>query len=63
MFRVGNGYSPQPSTLLSKEGQDFLTRCLVHDPNERESAEMLLGHPFVKVTSTSLQTMFHPGFT
>ncbi|KAK1302381.1 Mitogen-activated protein kinase kinase kinase NPK1 [Acorus calamus] len=38
---------PLISEGLSEQGKDFLRKCLVKDPVERWTAEMLLGHPFV----------------
>ncbi|XP_047736133.1 uncharacterized protein LOC108666402 [Hyalella azteca] len=49
MFKVGMGQSPAYPPSLSKEGHDFLSRCFVHDPQERATASSLLHHPFVKV--------------
>ncbi|KAF2362966.1 Protein kinase domain [Trinorchestia longiramus] len=49
MFKVGMGQSPACPPSLSKEGQDFLSKCFVHDPQERATASSLLHHPFVKV--------------
>ncbi|KAK1258897.1 Mitogen-activated protein kinase kinase kinase NPK1 [Acorus gramineus] len=38
---------PLISEGLSEQGKDFLRKCLVKDPAERWTAEMLLSHPFV----------------
>lgn len=37
---------------LSEEASDFISRCLVRDPNLRPTALELLDHPFVKITRT-----------
>lgn len=51
MFRVGMGNCPAVPDSLSQEGKDFLSHCLVHDPNERWTASQLQDHTFVKVYS------------
>ena len=38
---------PQIPTHLSKEGLDFLAKCLDRNPAKRWTAEELLSHPFV----------------
>ena len=43
------GQSPDIPDHLSQEGKDFLGRCFVHLPEERASAQDLLGHNFTKV--------------
>jgi serine/threonine protein kinase len=40
---------PYPTCTLSDEAVDFLDKCLAFDPAERDSADRLLDHPFVKV--------------
>ncbi|KAJ1381239.1 Serine/threonine-protein kinase, active site [Sesbania bispinosa] len=48
LMRIGVGDElPLIPDELSKEGKDFLEKCLVKDPKKRWSAEMLLKHPFV----------------
>jgi len=49
MFKVGMGQSPDIPDHLSQEGKDFLGRCFVHLPEERASAQDLLGHNFTKI--------------
>ncbi|KAI4367415.1 hypothetical protein MLD38_023154 [Melastoma candidum] len=39
--------------IFSKDGLDFLSKCLVRDPKKRASAEELLNHPFVTGSSLS----------
>ncbi|XP_078150776.1 mitogen-activated protein kinase kinase kinase 18-like [Carex rostrata] len=49
IYRIGycSGSVPDIPDWLSKDAQDFLTNCLIRDPNERWLAEQLLCHPFV----------------
>ncbi|XP_010263514.1 PREDICTED: mitogen-activated protein kinase kinase kinase 2-like [Nelumbo nucifera] len=48
LFRIGFGEElPEIPGGLSAEGKDFLSKCLVRDPEQRWTAEMLLNHPFV----------------
>ncbi|EDV25031.1 uncharacterized protein TRIADDRAFT_24805, partial [Trichoplax adhaerens] len=49
MFQVGSGAAPVTPDSISDEGKDFLSRCLVHDPQDRWTTSELLNHPFVKV--------------
>ncbi|XP_005109668.1 mitogen-activated protein kinase kinase kinase 4 isoform X2 [Aplysia californica] len=48
MFKVGTGHSPPIPECLSREGKNFLSCCLVHDPAGRLTAAQLLDHMFVK---------------
>ncbi|XP_058735623.1 mitogen-activated protein kinase kinase kinase 20-like [Vicia villosa] len=49
MLRIGAGEeSPMIPEDLSKEGKDFVEKCLVKDPRKRWTAEMLLNHPFIE---------------
>ena len=43
---------PQLPSHMSKEGLDFLTRCLERDPKLRWTTEELLSHPFVSRNSS-----------
>ncbi|KAJ6419874.1 hypothetical protein OIU84_029904 [Salix udensis] len=48
LIRIGEGDElPVMPEELSPEGKDFLSKCLVKDPAQRWTAEMLLEHPFV----------------
>lgn len=50
LMRIGVGEElPEIPEELSEEGRDFLRKCLVRDPAERWTAEMLLEHPFLKI--------------
>ena len=42
---------PYPTNSISGEAITFLDRCLEFDPNDRYTADRLLDHPFVKVSS------------
>ncbi|KAK0064372.1 mitogen-activated protein kinase kinase kinase 4 isoform X1 [Biomphalaria pfeifferi] len=48
MFKVGMGHTPPIPEGLSKEGKNFLSLCLVHEPSQRATAAQLLDHIFVK---------------
>ncbi|PON61634.1 Serine/threonine protein kinase [Trema orientale] len=39
--------SPKVPEYMSKDGRDFLSKCLARDPRNRWSAQMLLDHPYV----------------
>jgi len=43
------GQSPAVPEELSEEGKNFLDVCFVHNPEERATAQDLLGHNFTKV--------------
>jgi len=45
------GEVPRAPAWLSRDGKDFLSRCLVRDPAARWTAEQLLAHPFVASAS------------
>ncbi|CAN6445581.1 unnamed protein product [Victoria cruziana] len=48
LYRIGmSNESPEIPAGLSKQGKDFLERCLEKDPRRRWTAEMLLHHEFV----------------
>ncbi len=51
MFQLGSGKTPcvHPPDALSDEGQDFIKRCFISNPEERWKAVHLLDHTFVKV--------------
>ena len=55
MYIVGMGQSPAVPEELSEEGKNFLDVCFVHNPEERATAQDLLGHNFTKVNSLVLQ--------
>ncbi|XP_065874834.1 mitogen-activated protein kinase kinase kinase 20-like [Euphorbia lathyris] len=53
--KIKNRYEmPKIPTHISKEGKDFLKRCLVRNPKFRFTAEMLLCHPFVSGSDDDL---------
>ncbi|XP_038048070.1 mitogen-activated protein kinase kinase kinase 4-like isoform X1 [Patiria miniata] len=65
LFKVGEGAIPTIADNLSSECKDFLSKCLVHSPLERWTANQLLDHPFLKVTpgidfQSMLQTNSRP---
>jgi mitogen-activated protein kinase kinase kinase 17/18 len=50
------GYSsdvPVIPTWISDEAKDFLSKCLIRDPEKRWSAEQLINHPFVDTSDNS----------
>ena len=49
MYAVGTGKRPAFPASLNEEGRDFLNRVLVHDHEQRDTADKLLDHPFTKV--------------
>jgi serine/threonine protein kinase len=51
MFKVGMGETPEVPESLSQEGQEFVDKCLQHDPKERWTASELLQHNFCKVSA------------
>ncbi|MED6124393.1 hypothetical protein PIB30_058538 [Stylosanthes scabra] len=52
VLKIANGDEiPQLPTHFSKEGLDFLTKCLERDPKKRFTAEELLHHPFLSRSS------------
>ncbi|KAG7976771.1 hypothetical protein I3843_06G167100 [Carya illinoinensis] len=52
--------TPQLPTQFSKEGLDFLAKCLDREPERRWRAEELLNHPFVSRNSTRTHTRQEP---
>lgn len=50
MFKVGMGETPEIPESLSQEGQEFVEKCLQHDPKDRASAMELKLHNFCKVS-------------
>ncbi|XP_074264806.1 mitogen-activated protein kinase kinase kinase YODA-like [Silene latifolia] len=54
LFKVGNSKEiPAIPDHLSKEGKDFVLKCLQRNPLDRPTAAQLLDHPFVKNVSPS----------
>ncbi len=47
--QVGMSRSPTIPEWLSREGKDFLSRCLEHDSKKRATTENLLSQLFLKV--------------
>lgn len=52
LFKIARGNAiPQFPLHFSKEGIDFLSRCLERDPNKRSTAHDLLSHPFINLST------------
>ncbi|CAR29712.1 ZYRO0G15290p [Zygosaccharomyces rouxii] len=56
MFKIGKSKSAPPIPddtlpLISQSGRDFLDQCFKIDPEERPTADKLLSHQFLKVSS------------
>ena len=49
MYKVGTGMTPRIPENLSEEGKEFLSHCLLTDPEARSTASQLKDHAFVKV--------------
>lgn len=48
LMKIGIGEElPEIPRDLSEEGKDFVSKCLVKNPETRWTAEMLLNHPFI----------------
>ncbi len=50
IYAIGSGETPAPElpTKFSQEARDFVSLCLVRDPEQRPSAAQLLDHEFLK---------------
>lgn len=58
LYRIGfSGDLPEFPRWLSKEGKDFLSKCLTKCPRERYTAKELLKHPFLKDYSLMSMSM------
>ncbi|OWM81288.1 mitogen-activated protein kinase kinase kinase 18-like [Punica granatum] len=48
LYRIGFSEDvPEIPAWLSEDAHDFLNKCLSRDPRQRQTAEQLLGHPFL----------------
>ncbi|KAJ6798426.1 putative mitogen-activated protein kinase kinase kinase 1 [Iris pallida] len=47
-FRIGRGEQPPIPNSLSRDARDFISQCVQVNPEDRPSAALLLGHPFVR---------------
>lgn len=56
LYRIGfSGDVPEFPMWLSKNGRDFLDKCLRRNPRERWTAKELLEHPFLEPNSKQLK--------
>ena len=46
-YQIGRGQLPPVPSSLSLVAREFIHKCLRVDPDDRPSADELLGHPFV----------------
>ncbi len=51
IFKVGDGAIPYITDNISAECRHFLSKCLIHQPMERWTANQLPDHPFLKVNT------------
>ncbi|KAM7270820.1 hypothetical protein ACFE04_030034 [Oxalis oulophora] len=53
MYRIAYSEElPEFPSCLSEEAEDFLSKCLKRNPNERWTANQLLNHPFLLLTKS-----------
>ncbi|KAI3760931.1 hypothetical protein L1987_51335 [Smallanthus sonchifolius] len=62
LMKIGGGAEiPEIPGKISDDGKDFLGKCLVKNPRERWTAEMLLRHPFIStVLFTEAENQISP---
>lgn len=61
LHRIGfSSDTPEIPGYMSKQAQDFLSKCLIRNPGERWSASELLEHGFVKEQNFKLSTLTEP---
>lgn len=50
IYAIGSGdtSAPELPQKFTEEARDFVSRCLVRDPDQRPSAAQLLEHEFLK---------------
>ncbi|KAG8658222.1 hypothetical protein MANES_03G132300v8 [Manihot esculenta] len=58
LYQIGfSDKVPEFPSWLTEKGQDFLSKCLRRDPNERWTAKELLDHPFLNDLELELKEM------
>ncbi|OWM83403.1 mitogen-activated protein kinase kinase kinase 18-like [Punica granatum] len=61
LYRIGfSNDVPEIPEIMSKQGKDFLSKCLRRDPLERWTVQELLKHPFFE-ESVSVSVLKRPG--
>ncbi|KAL2457519.1 mitogen-activated protein kinase kinase kinase 19 [Abeliophyllum distichum] len=56
LYKIGCSHElPDIPSKASKEAKDFLKKCLIKNPKERWTADMLLSHPFLASIGDSHQ--------
>ena len=45
---INNNEEPRPGPMFSAEFNDFISKCLMKDPERREKAEALLNHVWLQ---------------
>lgn len=50
IYAIGSGDTPAPCLpdKYSEDARDFVSQCLIRDPDQRPSAAELLEHEFIK---------------